>query len=221
MTRLDQRGSINALLVPLIVAILLLVGAGSFAVWAYGSRQDYKNHSDQKAAAAATAASQKTSADDAAQFAETAKKPLKPYKGPEAYGSIVINYPKTWSAYVVEVNSGGTPVDGYFQPDVVPSSQNLTFPFALRLQVVATAYDQVLKQFAPLVQQQKIKVTPYSPALVKGVNGVRVDGQIVTNKQGSMVVLPFRDKTLKLWTESNDFEADFNNNILPNYTFSP
>jgi hypothetical protein len=53
------------------------------------------------------------------------------------------------------------------------------------------------------------------------VTGVRVDGQIADNIQGSMIILPLRDKTQEIWTESNSFLPDFNNNILPNLTFSP
>src|SRR5471030_1451582 len=101
----NQNGALNALLIPLILAILLLIGAGAFGAWAFSSRQDYKNNTDQKVAAAVTVAEQKTTETDTAQAAEAAKQPLKPYNGPEAYGSVVIKYPKTWSAYVDETGS--------------------------------------------------------------------------------------------------------------------
>jgi len=40
--------------------------------------------------------------------------------------------------------------------------------------------------------------------------------------QGSMVLVPLRDKTLKIWTEADEtYLKDFNENILPNYTFEP
>jgi hypothetical protein len=49
---------------------------------------------------------------------------------------------------------------------------------------------------------------------------VRVKGE-VRNETVDMVVLPLRDKTLQLWTEGTQFENDFNNNILANFSFSP
>ena len=40
--------------------------------------------------------------------------------------------------------------------------------------------------------------------------------------QGTMVIVPIRDKTLKVWTESNSvFLKDFNEAVLANLTFVP
>jgi hypothetical protein len=112
-------------------------------------------------------------------------------------------------------------VDGYFQPDFVPSINSQTAAFALRLQVVQQTYDQALMQFSSLAKQGKVTVTPFKAAKVPSVVGVRIDGQIFPSKKGSMILLPLRDKTFKLWTESDSFTPDFNNNILPNFSFSP
>jgi len=46
-------------------------------------------------------------------------------------------------------------------------------------------------------------------------------GQIINGKKGSMVMFPLRDKTLKVWTEADQFVGDFNNSVLPNLTFVP
>ncbi len=215
----------HSFLLPFIISLALLVAAVIFGGWAFSSRRDYKNNSDQKAAAAASLQQKQTAAADAGQYAEAAKQPLKTYISPEPYGSIAVNYPRTWSAYVIEAttNSGNssTPVDGYFQPNFVPNVQDQTIAFALRLQVTQTSYDQVLGQFGDLAKQQKVTIKPFSFAKTPSVVGVRIDGQIFTNKQGSMILVPLRDKTLKLWTESSQFSADFNNNILPNISFSP
>jgi hypothetical protein len=219
--RRNQRGQINILLIPLILLCLLFIGAGVFAVWAYNSRQVYKDHSDQKVAVAVQAAQQQTQASDAVQFAQQAEQPLKSYSGPAADGSIVIKYPKTWSAYINESDNGGTPIDAYFEPDFVPSTTTITNAFALRVKIAQEAYDQVLQQFSSLATQGKVTVTPYSLVKVPTVVGVRVDGQIEQNKQGSMIILPIRGQTLEIFTESSQYAADFNNNILPNFTFSP
>lgn len=218
--QIDQRGDINILLIPLILVSLLFVAVGGFAYWAYSGRQDYKNNVDSKIAAAVSANTDKVKVADAVKYAEAAKKPFATYVGPEAYGAVHVAYPKTWSAYVDTSNSS-YPVDAYFYPAVVPSVTDQDSSFALRVQVVPQSYDTVVGQFKGQLQQGKVTVTPYALPKVSDTVGVRIDGQITNNKQGSMIVLPLRDKTLKIWTEASPFLADFNTNILPNFTFSP
>jgi len=204
-----------------VVMTLLFIGTLVFGVWAYGGRQDYKNNADQKISVAVNRAEQQTQATDAANYAEEAKQPLKPYTGPEAYGSLVVYYPKTWSAYVTEGGNSGNPVDGYFQPNVVPDVSSSSTAFALRVQVQQNAYDQVVQQYQSNAKRGLVTIVPYTPAKVPKDPGVRIDGQIFQGKTGSMVVLPLRANTLLLWTEAPAYEADFNNNILPNFSFSP
>lgn len=215
----DETGSVASL-----VAIVLLsvgfVGALGFGVWAFGGRQDYKNNVDAKIKTAVQANTKAVQAQDAKDYAEAAKNPLKTYTGPEAYGSVTLQYPKTWSGYVV-ASGGGQPLDAYFNPDVVPSVSDQKSVFGLRVQVVSSSYSQTVTQFQGLQKQGKVTVTPYALPKVPSAVGVRVDGQITPTKQGSIVVLPVRDKTLKLWIESNQFTADFNGIILPNASFSP
>src|SRR4051812_971312 len=122
MIKHNQDGAVSGLLISFIFTVLLLIGAISFGAWAYTSRQDYKDHSDQKASAASKLAVVKESTRKDAQFAEEAKKPLRTYTGPEAYGSLHIEFPKTWSAYIDDTGSGSALVDGYFAPLSVPSA---------------------------------------------------------------------------------------------------
>ncbi len=220
MKRLDQRGSSTALIIAFVLTLLLFFGAAGFGVWAFAGRQDYKNNVEPKITAAVEIAKKETSTTKDNEFVEKEKQPLKDYIGPQPYGSLLVKYPKTWSAYVNESSQSNTPVDGYLHPNYVPGLQS-SAAFALRVQVVSDAYDQVLKQFASLVKGGKVKVTAYSAAKVPSIVGSRLDGQIVPTKQGSMVLFPLRDKTLKVWTEANQFVGDFDTNILPNLSFSP
>ena len=219
MKKLDQQGS-TGLLIALIVAILLLFGSLGFGLWAFGSQQNYKNNTDQIVATQVKIAVDKNSTFKDNQFAEAQKSPLKTYNGPSTYGSIVMQYPKTWSAYVDSTNQGGAPIDGYFNPDIVPGTDSGS-TYALRLQVTADSYDSELQQIDSAVQSGDVTVKPYSFANVKGVVGVRVDGKISDTVQGTMILMPLRDKTIKLWTETNQFQTDFNTYVLPNFKFSP
>ncbi|MEO5627913.1 MAG: hypothetical protein ABIQ89_03420 [Candidatus Saccharimonadales bacterium] len=219
MKQLDQRGHMDMLLIPLILVAILFVAAGSFGIWAYMSRQDYKDNSDAKVDAAVVVAEQKTSTAKDVEFLEKEKQPLVSYNGPAPYGSLKVSYPKTWSAYVAEKANGSTPVDAYFHPKFVPA-QTPDVSYALRVQISDTSFASVVKTFDNAVKSGKVKASAYVPANAPNVTGVRFDGEIASKKQGSMIIVPIRDKSLKIWTESQDFVKDFNENILPNYTFS-
>src|SRR5882757_3674241 len=198
----SQDGSINILLLPLVLMALFFIGALAFGYWAYGGRQDYKNNVDKKIV---TANEKAVAAEDIkkdAQFAQAEKSPFKTYKGPEAYGAIQLSFPRTWSSYVDEgtVNSQG--VNGYFYPNVVPSITAQTSSFALRVQVLNQSYSSVVQSFNSFVTSKKGTIKPYSLPKLPSIVGIRLDGTIETNRQGSMIILPLRDKTLKIWTEA-------------------
>jgi hypothetical protein len=218
----SQRGYIDALLLPLIIVGVLLIAAIGFGGWAFSSRNDYKNRTEKKIADAVAVAQQAQQKIDAAQYAEDAKNPLKTHVGPEQYGSITVQYPKTWSAYVVEhTGNTGTPMNDYFNPNVVPDVTDQSSAYALRIQVLPISYNAAMAQYAGLVAAKKVTVTPYNLPKVPGVVGSRVDGQIAANKQGSVIVLPLRNMALLVSSEAQIYQDDFNKIILPNLTFSP
>jgi hypothetical protein len=204
----------------LAITILLLVGALVFGFWAFGQMQDFKNNSDQKSATAVLAASEKQKKELDAQFAEQEKSPLKTYTSPNQFASIKIVYPKTWSAYVIEQTDGSNPLDGYFAPGFVPNIQGKN-NYSLRLQYTSTPYTAVLQQYSAATQAGTVKVSAYTPEQVKGATpGVKLTGQLEPQKSGTMIILPIRDKTLKIWTETDSAQSDFNT-VLKNLTFSP
>ncbi len=219
-----ESGQIDVLLVPLVLTTLLFIGAAAFGVWAFGSRQDYKANSDKKAAAAVAANKQVVQAADAKQYAEAAKNPLKTYAGPDAYGSITVAYPKTWGLYA-DTTSSSQPVDAYFHDDYVPAINTKGVTYNLRVQVVTQSYSSVMQQYGALVKQGKAAAVPYSLPKVASAHGTMLTGQVLTGNNSTatatLVALPMRDKTLKIWTEAPAYLTDFNTNILPNLTFSP
>jgi hypothetical protein len=228
MRKLNQVGAVNSLLLSLIVAVVLLVGALAFGGWAFSSRQDYKDNTDAKIAKAVEIAKQQESSRKDVEFKEKEKQPLRTYNGPDAYGGIALQYPKTWSGYVDDTGNGKAKVDAYYYPGTVPSTGDENSVFALRVQVVAQSYESVAKRVDALQQASQksggsMTVEPYSLPQVPDVVGIKVTGGLLTgkDKQGTMVILPLRSQTLELWTEGTDYAADFNNNILPNFSFSP
>lgn len=212
-------------LITTIVLAILLIGATAFGIWAFASRADYKTNSDKKSAAAVEAALvvQKTTLD--AEFVEKEKQPFDTYSGKAEAASIQITYPKTWSAYISEATTGSNPLAAFFHPGFVPNTQNSDVAYALRTEVVNTLYAQVLQQYQSNVSQGAVTLAPYSFPKVPTSLGSIISGKIVSGKEklvGTIVVMPIRDKTLLVWTESNSaFGKDFNEVILPNLTFVP
>jgi hypothetical protein len=221
MSKLNNSGAINVLLIPLILVVVLFFGATGFGVWAFTSRSDFKNNSDKKSAAAAAAAREAQQSVDAAKYAEEIKQPYDSYIGPAAFGNITVNYPKTWSAYVIENDRGSTPVTAYFNPKTVPSVTDQDSNFALRVELVTSTYQTVLDAFKPRLDKGVATMQTYTLPKVPSVVGVRVEGQITERKQGTMIVMPLRNMTLKIWTESNDFKGDLDTHVLPNLSFVP
>lgn len=220
MNKPDQKGAISMLLIPLVLTVLFFFGALGFGFWAYSSRQDYKDNVDEKVATAVEVAEKQTATEKDNEFIEREKEPLKEYQGPSSLGTIIIKYPKTWSAYVNDTGKGGAPLDGYFQPGVVPGVDG-DASYALRLEVTDKSFSDEAKGYDTDVKQGKVKSQPYQPPNVKNVVGLRLDGEIEKGKQGIMILVPLRDKTIKLWTEADQYKGDFENNILPNFSFTP
>lgn len=221
---LGQRGEMNVLLVPVIILAVLFVGVGSFAFWAYTGRQDYKNNVDAKIATAVDRNTQTVKATDATSYAEAAKSPLATYVGPDAYGSVRVSYPKTWSVYVDTSNSGDKPLDAYFHAAFVPSVDSKQ-TYNLRVQVNSQQYSTVLATYSSQIKAGKVAAVAYAFPKVPAVIGTKLTGAVVQGQQnggqGTLILLPLRSTTLEVWTESNDYLSDFNTYILPNLSFSP
>lgn len=220
MKMLNQRGEMNVLLIPFILMTLFFLGASGVAYWAFMERQDYKNNADQKIAAAVEISKQETATTKDNEFVEKEKYPLKPYVGPATFGSVSVKYPKTWSAYVNEAGTGHTPLNGYFYPNFVPGIESGT-GFALRIEVSESSYPEELRKFEASAKAGRVRVSPYVAPKSPDIVGARVEGEIVNQKKGSMVLMPLRDKTLKVWTEADQFQKDFNEIILPSLGFTP
>ncbi|HSX35522.1 MAG TPA: hypothetical protein VLH84_01150 [Patescibacteria group bacterium] len=217
-----EAGFVGGAAIGLGVCIMLLIAALSFGAWAFSSRSYYKTSSDAISKTAAAAAVTKTQATDAATYAQEAKSPLTSYVGPSQYGSITVKYPKTWSAYVVGGSNGATqPLNAYFAPSVVPDVAAQDSVYSLRIQILQQPYDQVLQQYNTQLTGGKLAAKAYALSKVPSVVGVRFDGQIGTNQQGSTIIFPLRNVTLQISTQSLTYESDFDTFILPNLSFSP
>lgn len=211
---------LNTLLIPFVLSLVFLLFALCFAIWAFAGMQDYKNNVDQKIATATTVKEKEVSSAKEVEFLEREKSPLKTYQGPAALGTVTLQYPKTWSAYIKQ-DAQNEPLDGYFHPNYVPGTDSKT-AYALRVKVINQSYDQIVKKFDAGVKSGKIRVAPFSlKQLPSGIVGSRVEGEVTTGQQVTMIVFPLRDKTLEISTELPQHVKDLDTIILPNLTFIP
>lgn len=221
MVKTDQRGEINGLLIGLIISVLLLIAATVTAAWAISGREDYKNNVEAKITEAVDKAVKAEDAKKDAQFAEDYKKPLNTWTGPADYGSIQMSYPKTWSGYADTKGNGSSDLNMYFSAGLIPRFDDPGSVFALRVQVLNQPYSSVLNSYSSLQKSGKMKASAYTLPKLPKVIGTRLVGQDTTKKNLDIVLLPLRSGTVKIWTEGGNYGNDFNNNILPNFSFSP
>lgn len=223
----DSQAGFSSTAAAVILAVLFVVSL-VFGFWAFSGRQDYKKNVDQKVAVAVSAAKKQQADADKVSYDALAKQPYKTFAGSATYGTITFSYPKTWSVYDDQTSSD-EPINAYFFPGIVPGVQSGA-AYPLRVELVSTDYSQVVGQYSNQVSQGTVKSAAYIPpamASVKNVQpGLRFDGQIWQNNDGTMlsgslVVLKVRDKTLEIYTQTNDSMSDFNNIVLSSLTFVP
>lgn len=213
----NQKGYVNSLMIPLVLAGLLVLGLAVTTVMYYSRYTDHRDNVEAKAAEAVEAAKAEQAAELQAQFAEDHKSPYQTYVSPSSLGSLEVTYPRTWSAYVVEATSGKTALDGYFHPNFVPNVRSDT-KFATRVTISNDSYADSVDNFDRDIEDGKVKAKALT---INDVKGVRLDGQIERDVSGAMVLLPLRDKTLSIWTENPDYLKDFTSIIIAKLKFNP
>lgn len=212
MHKLNQKGLINPLLVPLVLAVILLLAASGLSVYYYSQYVEQKDSNQPLIDAAVATAEEKQQDKLEAEFTEREKQPNKSYVAPSEFGSVRLQFPKTWSSYV---ETRGGDIDYYGHPNYVPESG---VNYALRMSVTTRPFATEIKAYDNEVKKGELKA---SAIQISGTTGTRLDGMLTKDQQGAMVIFPLRDKTLKVWTENNDFKGDFDNIVLKSLTFVP
>lgn len=200
-----ENGGISGSLLAIIGLIILVLGAGSMAVWAYMNYTDQKNNVDNKVSLAVAEAIKKQSDTDAAKFLEQEKVPNRLFVGPEDYGRLTFSYPKTWSVYVAaDVTQGGT-FTAYLNPVTVPPVSGIQ-RYALRVTIAQQDYDTALQQYDSLVTGGQLHSNVTN---ANGKTGTRFDGTFGDTIRGAAVVYKIRDKTVTIRTDADTFKPDF------------
>ena len=208
-----ESGAVQTSALVAVIMTFLFIGSLVFGLSMLVGKSDLQKNLDKKVQAQVGTAVKQAESKKDTEFAAKEKSPVKTYTGPTVYGTVSFDYPKTFSGYVDESLSGAGAVNAYFHPGVVPKDER-TVTYALRFQVLLKSYDSAIKS-------GKAASVPFRAANVSGVLGVRISGEIETGKQGSVILLPLRDKTIKIWTENKDYLADFDTYVVPSLRFVP
>lgn len=202
----DQRGAVHWSTIVVVILAILLAAVGSLAIWAYMNYNEQKTDVDGKIALAESEAKKVQAEEDDKKFAEREKEPNRAFVGPDDYGRLTFDYPKTWSVYeATDVSAGKGTYSAYLNPIVVPPVSN-TRQVALRVSIEEKEYDTVVKSYESLVKKGDLKS---STASANGVSGTRLDGQFSKEIRGAAVIFKIRDKTLTIRTDADTFKPDF------------
>jgi hypothetical protein len=200
-----QSGHVSGLLISTIGLGVLSATAIAAAIWGYMSYSEQKTNVDSKVDIAVITAKKEQADSDELKFAEREKEPNRQFVGPDDYGRLTFNYPKTWSVYInKDVTLGGS-YEAYLNPISVPSV-SLTQQFGLRVLIESKNYDTVIASYAPLVKKGDLRSSAVS---VDGNNGTRLDGSFSKDIRGSAVIYKIRDKTVTLRADADTFKPDF------------
>jgi hypothetical protein len=189
-----------------VVGIITTLIAAGFLVWALINYFDQKNNVDTKIATAVAEARKDQADQDEAKFLEREKDPNRQFVGPEDYGRLQFDYPKTWSLYVEKDATSGSTYEAYLNPVAVPSVSNST-QFALRVLIESKDYDQVINSYQTAVRRGDLTS---STVKADEQSGTRLDGKFSNDIRGSAVIFKIRDKTVTLRTDAETFRPDFN-----------
>ncbi len=203
----NQAGSVSGSLIAIIVLSIFFVGAGSAAIWAYMNYTEQKTNVDGKVNLAVAEARKEQSDIDLAKFIERDKEPNRQFVGPDDYGRLSFDYPKTWSVYLAKDVTEGGDYMAYLNPVIVPTISERQ-QFGLRVVIQQKDYDNVIKSYDSLVKKGDLRTSTFS---ANGNTGIRVDGSFSKDIRGSAVIFKVRDKTVTLRTDADTFKPDFEN----------
>ncbi|MFZ1487710.1 MAG: hypothetical protein WAS74_01660 [Candidatus Saccharimonas aalborgensis] len=204
-----ESGMIHGYVFVIIALALLTVFFGGFSVWAYLNYTDAKDDVDGKITVAKAEASKQQAEADEIKFLDREKQPMRQFVGPDDYGHLTFDYPKTWSAYqATDVSGGGgATYQAYLNPILVPPISVQNQKVALRVTIEQTSYEKSLGNYDTAIKKGDLKSIAWSND--NGMSGTRVDGNFNKDVRGAAIIVKMRDRTLTIRTDADIFKADF------------
>lgn len=200
-----EQGLISGLQVAVIGLGVLVLGIGSFAIWAYVSYNEASQNLQAKIDVAVAQGQKDQQEKDQKAFDEKENLPNLTFKGPDDYCGLRFNYPKTWSAFVSDAGTDGGSYKAYFNPSPVPPIDSKQ-QYALRVLIERKDYDAVKDQYQGLITKGALKPSTTQSA---GNEGTRLDGNFSNNIRGAVVMYKCRNYTISIFTDADTFKEKF------------
>lgn len=193
-------------MIVITILIVVLVAVGAVAIWAYINYQEAQTNLDSKIDQAIADDRREQTIEFEKKFEAAEKEPNRQFVGPDDYGRVTFDYPKTWSVFVEkDVLSGRGTYQAYFNPILVPPIGS-TQRMALRVTIENRDYDSALKTYEARVKKGDLSTKAFNAG---GEEGTRFDGSFTNQVRGAAVVFKIRDKTLTIRTDADTFKPDF------------
>lgn len=196
----------RANLIIIICLSVLSVAMITLAIWSFINYNNEKNTVDAQVNAAVASAKKAQADSDEKKYDELKKLPYLQFTGPDDYGRVTFNYPKTWSQYISDDATNGGVFKAYLNPVSVPSVARDNTQFALRVTIEQKSYDSSVNIYSARVKSGKLSS---SVVTADGVTGTRLDGSFTEDIRGIAVIFKIRDKTLTVRTDADTFKNDF------------
>ncbi len=196
----------------IIATVLLLIFVGLFA-WAFSQYRSYRDDLQPKIETAVEGAVKAKQKELEESFQLERERLKLTFRTNDRIANVSFLYPRDWSQYLVEKESGRLQIEAIFHPTTVQAGQ----VYALRLQVYQQTYDDVLRPYRGKIEKGELKAQPIKN---NGTAGVRLEGQYTRDRDGALVIFPIRDKTLVLLTESKAYLRVFNE-VVKTLNFTP
>lgn len=199
----SERGALTAWQVATIGLSVLVLGVGSFSIWAFVAYSEAQSDVQAKIDLAVSEAKAEQKEQDRLAFNEEKKDPRPTFNGPADYCSLSFRYPATWNQYWATPTTSGGTFEAYFKAGYVPPVSERE-QFALRVVIEKKDYDKVVAQYQSAIDKGDLKASEDS---TNGKKAKRLSGTFSKYIKGSAAVFDCRDNTITLRTDVDSKEA--------------
>jgi hypothetical protein len=198
---------------PILIILVVILGLGTLifgvlAVSASGQAQTATRVLQTGEQNAATAAKKTQLKSDDLAATAAAESPFRAFDAPAADGSFVINFPKNWSAYVDEEQSG-TDLALSLNPNYVSVTNNAQDPTAAQVQLVDRDQSDYMTQYQSAVSDNEISQKNITVSGLSGFDLAGAAGSFNDPNAVREVVVPVRDKVIVFISETTQYATEF------------
>ena len=198
-------------LIKTIAIVALSLVAATFIglfIWIYVQYNDVKTDVDGQINLAVAKAVDEKAAELEDEFAEREKYPYKAFSGPEDYGELGFEYPKTWSVFIASDAAKGGDFEAYLNPGEVNPLADTTVN-ALRVTIRNKSFDSVVAEYEKEVTKKNATLKVEAIEVNKASANLYTGTIPKTELNGYIVIFKIRDKTAILRTDSVLFKDEF------------